>query len=124
MKKSVKIAVVALCAAFYLLAAAVGGASLVRLPILLLCALVWLLLPGLTLARWLAPRGAQAAGQRLLWGIVYGCALLAAVHCVAVRLHIVWLLRLAPPLLALPTLWRWRRGRAELRARLRGMIDG
>lgn len=116
-KNRLKIAAAALCVVFYLLAAAVGGASLARLPLLLVCALLWLLLPGLTLARWLAPRGEGTAGQRLLWAIVYGCAFLVAVHCVAVRLHVLWLLRLIPPLLALPTLWHWWQGRADLRAR-------
>lgn len=95
------VAVTALCIGFYLFTAAAGGAALWRLPLFLLCALVYILLPGLTLADRLAPKDPPL---RPLFAIVYGCALLALTHCIAVHLHWLWLLRLLPPLAGLPAL--------------------
>ena len=74
---------------------------------------LYLLLPGWALADWLAPKGSSTP----LMTAVYGCALLAGTHCVAVRLGFPWLLRLLPPLLAV--VWLFRQTQQAL-PRLRG----
>lgn len=68
--------------------AAVGGADL--FAFVRFCAAAWLALwlPGRALARRLAPRG---SGLGVLYAVVYGMTLLAAVQCLAVRLHLPWL---------------------------------
>lgn len=78
----------------WLAIALIGGASPAGLLCFAVCCVIYLYLPGRALAAWLAP---PIAGTTALFSAVYGCALLAGVHCIAVRLGAVWLLRLVPP---------------------------
>ena len=75
----------------WLAVALLGGRSLSPITIVVfgLCCMMYLILPGLALADWLAPRQKGLTG---LFAAVYGCALLAGLHCISVRLGAVWLL--------------------------------
>lgn len=85
--------------------AALGGRGMAFAVLLFAaCCTVYLILPGWALADWLAPKQRGLTG---LYAAVYGCGFLAALHCVSVRLGVVWLLRLLPPVLVL--LWLIRR---------------
>lgn len=77
----------------YLFIAAVGGADLLGMAAFWLCALVYLLGPGLAFADWLGP---HEPALYLPLTMLYGIGFLAVVHCFSVRLGIVWLLRLLP----------------------------
>ena len=90
-----------------------SGASLPGMLGFAAACFLYLLLPGWALADWLAPKGSSTP----LMAAVYGCALLAGTHCVAVRLGFPWLLRLLPPLLAV--VWLFRQTQQAL-PRLRG----
>lgn len=90
-----------------------SGASLPGMLGFAAACFLYLLLPGWALADWLAPKGSSTP----LMTAVYGCALLAGTHCVAVRLGFPWLLRLLPPLLAV--VWLFRQTQQAL-PRLRG----
>lgn len=85
------------------------------------CCTVYLILPGWALADWLAPKQRGLTG---LYAAVYGCGFLAALHCVSVRLGVVWLLRLLPPVLVL--LWLIRRhnsGTLNVPRAVRRLVD-
>lgn len=85
------------------------------------CCTVYLILPGWALADWLAPKQRGLTG---LYAAVYGCGFLAALHCVSVRLGVVWLLRLLPPVLVL--LWLIRRhhsGTLDVPRAARRLVD-
>ena len=74
--------------------------------------LFYLILPGWALADWLAPKHTGATG---LYAAVYGCGFLAALHCVSVRLELLWLLRLLPPVLVVLWLvWRHHSGTLDV----------
>lgn len=83
-----------------------GGASPVGMAAFYVCAAVYLVGPGCLFADWIGPR---EPALRPLLVMVYGCGFLAGLNCVAVRLGMVWLLRLLPPALTLAWLvWRRR----------------
>ena len=110
----------------WLVIARLGGRSLslATVVVVALCCAVYLILPGWALADWLAPK---QPGLTALYAAVYGCGGLAVLHCVSVRLGIVWLLRLLPPVLVL--LWLvWRHHSGTLDApcaarRVLGVLD-
>ena len=77
----------------YLFVCAAGGAQMLRLPLFLAAAAIYLYLPGVCLSHWIGPK--QKELQPLL-SIVYGSALLAASHCVVVRFQMQELLFLIP----------------------------
>lgn len=102
--------------------AALGGRgmTLAVLPFAVCCA-VYLILPGWALADWLAPKQRGLTG---LYAAVYGCGFLAALHCVSVRLGVVWLLRLLPPVLVLLWLiWRHHSGTLDVPRAARRLVD-
>lgn len=102
--------------------AALGGRGMAFAVLLFAaCCTVYLILPGWALADWLAPKQRGLTG---LYAAVYGCGFLAALHCVSVRLGIVWLLRLLPPVLVL--LWLIRRhhsGTLDVPRAVRRLVD-
>lgn len=102
--------------------AALGGRGMAFAVLLFAaCCTVYLILPGWALADWLAPKQRGLTG---LYAAVYGCGFLAALHCVSVRLGVVWLLRLLPPVLVL--LWLIRRhhsGTLDVPRTARKLVD-
>lgn len=102
--------------------AALGGRGMAFAVLLFAaCCTVYLILPGWALADWLAPKQRGLTG---LYAAVYGCGFLAALHCVSVRLGVVWLLRLLPPVLVL--LWLIRRhhsGTLDVPRAVRRLVD-
>lgn len=102
--------------------AALGGRGMAFAVLLFAaCCTVYLILPGWALADWLAPKQRGLTG---LYAAVYGCGFLAALHCVSVRLGVVWLLRLLPPVLVL--LWLIRRhhsGTLDVPRAARRLVD-
>ena len=102
--------------------AALGGRGMAFAVLLFAaCCTVYLILPGWALADWLAPKQRGLTG---LYAAVYGCGFLAALHCVSVRLGVVWLLRLLPPVLVL--LWLIRRhhsGTLDVPRAVRMLVD-
>lgn len=99
----------------WLLIALAGGQALSVGKILwfYLCCICYLVLPGYALADCFAPKQQGFAG---LFAAVYGCALLACLHCLSVRLQMLWLLRLIPLILVVAWLfWRVHCGSFDLR---------
>ena len=101
------------CAALggYLFIIAAGGADMGRFLLFALCAAVYLIGPGLAFADWLGPR---APGLRAPLAMLYGIGFLAVVHCFAVRLGILWLLRALPA--GITAVWAAAKLRAWLAA--------
>lgn len=88
----------------YLFVAAACGASLGQMLSFFVCAVGYLVLPGMALAHYfdLDPQRREPA-LRPLAALLYGCGFLALTYCVAARLGMLWLLRGLPPLAA--ALW-------------------
>ncbi|MFV0413938.1 MAG: hypothetical protein ACK5L3_11865 [Oscillospiraceae bacterium] len=86
-------------AAVYMALAAQSGGSLWELALFALVLAVYIVLPGLLAARVL---GTQkfAPGFTGPLAILLGSGFFAALYCVAMRLHILWLLYLLPPVLS------------------------
>ena len=80
--------VTALALLGWLFVAFLGGKAVSPVTVIVfgVCCLAYLILPGWALADWLAPRQTGLTG---LFAAVYGCALLAGLHCVGVRLRAV-----------------------------------
>ena len=114
--------VTALALTGWLAVALLGGRSLSPITVIVfgLCCMMYLILPGWALADWLAPRQKGLTG---LFAAVYGCALLAGLHCISVRLGAVWLLRTVPPLLAAVWLYgKHRSGTLDVSAAAKGAL--
>lgn len=121
-RTAVRRTVTALALLGWLSVALLGGKAVSPVTVLVfgVCCFAYLILPGWALADWLAPRQTGLTG---LFAAVYGCALLAGLHCVSVRLGAVWLLRTVPPLLAAGWLcWRRRCGTLDVKAAAKGAL--
>lgn len=73
--------------------AAVSGANLFFMGIFFLAAIFYLIVPGMAFAEWSGIKNQALKGGLVL---LYGAGFLTFVHCFAVRLQVVWLLRIIP----------------------------
>ncbi len=92
-KKIAKYIVIALALLGYIFIAAASGANMLSMGAFFLAAIFYIVIPGMAFARWSGIHNPQLNGALVL---LYGGGFIAFVHCLSVRLHIVWLLRAVP----------------------------
>jgi len=88
-----KLIVIILALFCYLVIAVTGGADIVSMLSFFVCAIIYLYIPGLAFTEWIGPKEQQLQTPLI---ILYGAGFLAFVHCLAVRLNIVLLLKILP----------------------------
>lgn len=101
-----KMVLVALAAAIYAALVIFGGAGIWQLLLFALVVMGYVVLPGLFFVQVLQTRRfAKGFGGPL--AILLGSGFFAALYCVTMRLGILWVLRLVPPVLGVVWLARW-----------------
>lgn len=85
-----------LCFLLYCGICVISGANALVMPSFILCIPLYIIFPGLFWAKLIGP---HRMGLTPLLSLLYGCGFFAALVCVSVRLDMLWLLRLLPPVL-------------------------
>lgn len=92
-KRTIKAIVVCVSLLGYLYIAAVSGANMLSMAAFFLAALFYVVIPGMAFADW---SGIQDSRLHSSLVLLYGTGFLALMHCLSVRLQILWLLRTVP----------------------------
>ncbi len=93
LKRIVKAAAVCVSVLGYLFITFVSGANMLSMAVFFLAALFYVVIPGMAFADWSGIRDTRLHDSLVL---LYGTGFLTLIHCLSVRLHIVWLLRIVP----------------------------
>ncbi|WP_367924912.1 hypothetical protein [uncultured Ruthenibacterium sp.] len=94
----VKIVVCAACFLFYLLVVKLSGSSLVEMLLFFMCVAFYLYFPGRFFV-WASGMGKNIPDFTAPLSILFGTGFLAALYCFGERLNLLWIVRLAPPVL-------------------------
>ena len=89
----IKLIVIICALAGYLVITITGGADILDMVRFFVCSVLYLYIPGVAFAEFIGPKEEQLHTPL---AILYGAGFLAFVHCIAVRLDLIVLLRIAP----------------------------
>lgn len=95
-------AVGTLAFAMYSIICLLSGASLWGMIGFFVAVPFYLVVPGMALQQWIGPK--QRGVAPMLW-MLYGCSFFVALVCFCVRLQLVWILQLLPPVVSAIFLW-------------------
>ena len=94
----------AICFLGYIAICLLSGANFVSMLSFFICVPFYLVFPGMLFAQLF---DIPNLGLTPLLSILYGTGFFAALVCFSVRLQLVWILQIVPPILSLLFLWQW-----------------